>query len=57
MSLSFQQALADLVLQRLDLAAQRGLRQEKLLGGTADVGFFSHRHEVPQLSEFHAGPA
>ncbi len=57
MGLPPQQALADLVLLRLDLAAQGGLRQENHLGGAADVPFFSHRHEVTQLSEFHARAA
>ena len=57
MGLPLQQALPDLVFQRLDLAAQRGLRQEYLLGGAADVPFLSHRNEVTQLSEFHARAA
>ena len=55
MGLAFQQALADLVLQRLDLPAQGGLRQENPFRGAADVAFLGHRHEVAQLSEFHAG--
>jgi len=50
MRLPLQQALADLILQRLDLAAQGGLRQEDLLRGAADVALLSHRHEVTQLS-------
>jgi hypothetical protein len=53
MSLTLQQALADFVLQRLDLPTQRGLREEKFLRGAADVARLGHGHEVTQLSEFH----
>ena len=55
MSLTLQQALADLVLQCFDLPAQRGLGQKNLLRGTADVALLGHGHEITQLSEFHAG--
>jgi hypothetical protein len=55
MGFPLQQALADLVLQRLDLSAQRGLGQKNPFRGTADVAVFGYRHKVPQLSEFHAG--
>jgi hypothetical protein len=55
MGLPLQQTLANLVLQRFDLSAQRGLCQKNPFRGTADVAVLGHRHKVPQLSEFHAG--
>jgi hypothetical protein len=53
--LLFEQALPDFVFQRLNLPAQRRLREEDILRGAADVARFSHRHEVTQLPESHAG--
>jgi hypothetical protein len=55
MGLAFQQALANLVFQRFNLSAQGGLRQENLFCCAADVAFLGYRHEITQLSEFHAG--
>ena len=54
MGLAFQEALADLFFQGFDLPTQCGLREKYFLRRAADVGFFSHGHEVTQLSEFHS---
>ena len=50
---SLKQALPDLLLQRLDLPAQRRLREEDLSGGPADVAGIRDGDEVAQLPEFH----
>ena len=44
---------AELGLQVPDLAAQRRLRDVQALGGTADVSFLGHHHEIANLIEAH----
>ena len=44
---------AEILLERGDLAAQRGLRQVQLLGGPGEVAEPSHLDEAAQLLEVH----
>ena len=44
---------SDLVLERTDLAADRGLRHVEAVRGTSDVSFFGDRGEVSNLGEAH----
>jgi hypothetical protein len=53
--LTFEQALANLIFERFDLAAQSGLRQKYFLRRAADVAGFGDGHEVAQLTQFHFG--
>jgi hypothetical protein len=55
MCLAFEQALANLIFERFDLSAQRGLRQKYLLRRAADVTGFGNGREVAQLTQFHSG--
>jgi hypothetical protein len=48
-----QQLDAELGLQLPDLLGQRGLRHVEPLGGTAEVPFLGHRHEVPEMTQIH----
>ena len=50
---ALEQRLAELVLERLDLAAQRRLRDAQSLGGARDVLLLRHRDEVLQLLQAH----
>lgn len=50
---ALEQALANLLLQRLDLPAERGLCEENLLRGAADIAGLGDGDEVTQLAEFH----
>ena len=51
---AFEQLLAELVLERSDLSAQRRLRDMEPLGRTRDVLLLRHRDEVLQLLQAHA---
>src|SRR5947207_1250452 len=55
MCLTFEQALAYLILERFDLSAQCRLRQKHFLRRAADIGSFGDGHEVAQLTQFHSG--
>jgi hypothetical protein len=44
---------AELVLQALDLPAQRRLRDVQTTCGAPDVSLFGDRHEAPELVETH----
>jgi hypothetical protein len=44
---------AQLLLQRLDLLAQRRLRDAQHLGGAAKVQLFGDGDEVAQMTQFH----
>ena len=55
MCLTFEQALAYLILERFDLAAQCRLRQKHFLRRAADIARFGNGHEVAQLTQFHSG--
>ena len=48
-----EQRNAELVLQLLDLPAQRRLRQAQFLGRAADAAGARDLHEIAQLFEFH----
>ena len=47
---------ADFLLQRLDLLAQRRLRDAQHLCGAAEVQFFGDGDEVAQMTQFHENP-
>jgi hypothetical protein len=50
-----EQRRADFRFERLDLAAQRGLRDVQPFRGSAHVSFFSDGHEIADLREAHRG--
>jgi hypothetical protein len=49
-----EQFRAQFVLQQLDLAAQRRLRDPELIGGFAQAAEFGYATECPELTEIHA---
>ncbi|MNV49319.1 hypothetical protein D3C71_1412690 [compost metagenome] len=51
---ALQQRPAQFLFQRLDAAAERGLGQVQLIGGTAEGLGFDHGQEVVQLLKIHA---
>src|SRR5579863_2954192 len=51
---AFQQGKTEFVFEVADLAAQRGLRDVELEGGTRHVLLFSDSDEVAEMTEFHA---
>ncbi|MNN04923.1 hypothetical protein D3C81_1176640 [compost metagenome] len=50
---ALEQAHAQLLLQRLDLLAQRRLGNAQLQGGAAEVQLFGNGDEIAQVAEFH----
>jgi hypothetical protein len=48
-----EQGLAELVLQGADLAAERGLRDQQVLGGAMERATVGHRQEISQMPQFH----
>ena len=48
-----QEQAAELLLQELDLAADRGLRDVQPLGGPGEGALFGHRPEHLQLADVH----
>jgi hypothetical protein len=53
---AFEQPRAHLLLQRLNLLAQRWLRDAQHLGGAAEMQFFGDGDEVAQMTQFHGFP-
>jgi hypothetical protein len=52
-TVTIEQRRADLVLQRLDLAAERGLRDVQLFCRAAEVQQLGHSFEVTELAQLH----
>jgi hypothetical protein len=53
MAIAFEQPHAQILFERLDLHAQRGLHDAQTLGGAAEMQFFRERYEGAQVFEFH----
>ncbi len=51
---SLEERRAELVLERADLATERGLAHVEALGGATDVSLLGDRDEVAHLLEAHA---
>ncbi len=54
---ALEQARAHLVLERLDLGAQRGLSHVEFDGRAAEAQFLGNRDEKLKLAQFHIGNA
>ena len=52
-----EQQHPDRRLELTNLLTERGLRRVQARGGTREVQLLGHRHEVPQMPEFHATQA
>ncbi|MCY1547882.1 hypothetical protein D9M68_839620 [compost metagenome] len=50
---ALEQLHAQVILQLLDLARQRGLGDMQPLGRAGEVAFLCHGHEVTQVPQFH----
>ena len=50
---SLEELNAEFLFQLPDLLTQWRLADVQAYGGTAEVQFFSHRHEIPQMSKLH----
>ena len=48
-----EQGDANLRLEVANLLAERGLRRVQSGRGAREIQFFGHRHEVPQMPQFH----
>ena len=57
LALAAQQLAAELVLELLDGARQRGLGNVAVLGRTSEVQFARYRQEVADVMHFHREPA
>ncbi|MNG02321.1 hypothetical protein D3C84_853470 [compost metagenome] len=53
---TFKKPCADFLFQRLNLLAQRWLRDAQHLCGAAEVQFFGDGDEVAQMTQFHGNP-
>ena len=53
MTAAIEQCDANFPLEVADLLAERRLRGVESAGGTREVQLFGHRHEVPQMPQFH----
>jgi membrane fusion protein (multidrug efflux system) len=54
-TIALEEWRGELFFQIVNLAAQRRLRHVQPPRGTCQVEFLRHRHEVPQMPQFHAG--
>ena len=61
MTAAIEQGDANRHLELANLLAERGLRGVQAAGGAREVQLLGHRHEVPQMPQFHSerldGPA
>ena len=57
MAAPIEQRDANLRFELPDLLAQRGLRGVETRGGAREVQLVGHRHEVPQMTQFHHAKA
>jgi len=53
MTAAIEQRNANRHLELANLLAERGLRGIESVGGTREVQLVGHRHEVPQMPQFH----
>jgi hypothetical protein len=51
--LAIEQAHAEIALDRLDAAAERGLAEVHALGGAREMALVGQRHQVAQALEVH----